>query len=278
MSSSMSTCRICVIPSRELSSGPGLARAAASESPAQLAARLSLPLLPLESTTEWPCDFLLFYDDGRLSLQQNDKGAAGPLCVDFEDATLAYRQRHARQPEAILKALGAKHGETLRIVDATAGWGLDAFVLASAGHSVELFERSAILHALLQDGLRRALVSGDERLAVIVRRMRLHFGDSSLTLRAWGEARPDVIYLDPMFPERNKSAKVKKNMYLLQQMLHDELRAQTLLRDALSLAPRRVVVKRPAHAGFLEDIKPSFQLTGKSSRFDIYLAPGVRGG
>ncbi len=274
----MSTSRICVAPSRERGSSPGLAWTAASESPAQLAVRLSLPLLPLENPAECQCDFLLFYDDGRLSLQQNDKGAAGPLCVDFEDATLAYRQRHAKQPEAILKALGAKHGEILRIVDATAGWGLDAFVLASAGHIVDLFERSTILHALLQDGLRRSLASGDERLAVIARRISLHFGDSSLTLRAWREARPDVVYLDPMFPERSKSAKVKKNMFLLQQMLHDELPAQTLLRDALSIAARRVVVKRPAHAGFLEDIRPSFQLTGKSSRFDIYLAPGVRGG
>ncbi len=274
----MSTSRVCVAPFRERGNSTELERAAASESPAQLAVRLSLPLWSPQTTTARPCDFLLFYDSGRLSLQQNDKDVAGPLCVDFEDATVAYRQRHARQPEAILKALGARHGETLRIIDATAGWGLDAFVLASAGHSVDLFERSAILHALLKDGLHRALASGDERVAIIARRMTLHFGDSSLTLRAWGEARPDVIYLDPMFPERSKSAKVKKNMYLLQQMLHDELPAQTLLRDALSIAARRVVVKRPAHAGFLEGIRPSFQLTGKSSRFDIYLAAGAKGG
>lgn len=274
----MSTFRICVAPSRESDIRPDRPRGDTSESEAQLAARLSLPLWQFENTTEHKCQFLLFYDNARLSLKQNEEGAAGPLCVDFEDATLTYRQRHARQPEAILKALGAKGGETLRIVDATAGWGLDAFVLASAGHRVDLFERSVILHALLQDGLRRATASGDERLVVIAKRMTLHFGDSSMTLRAWGEARPDVIYLDPMFPERSKSAKVKKNMYLLQQMLHDELPAETLLRDALSLAGRRVVVKRPAHAGFLEDIKPSFQQAGKSSRFDIYLTAGPGAG
>lgn len=271
----MSTFRFCVASSIERGTSPAMVRGGAPESQAQLAVRLSLPLWSHENAVEKQCSFLLFYDNARLSLQQNDQGASGPLCVDFEDATLAYRQRHARQPEAILKALGAKHGESLHIVDATAGWGLDAFVLAAAGHRVDLFERSVILHALLQDGLSRAAISGDERLAAIVRRMTLHFGESSVKLQAWGDAHPDVIYLDPMFPDRSKSAKVKKNMYLLQQMLHDELPAETLLRDALSLARRRVVVKRPAHAGFLEDIKPSFQLTGKSSRFDIYLTHNI---
>lgn len=268
----MSTTRICVAPSIERITNPGSVPVA-PESHAQLAARLSLPLWFQAMATEQPCGFLLFYDDACLSLQQNDQNASGPLCVDFEDASLAYRQRYSKQPEAILKALGAKHGESLQIVDATAGWGLDAFLLASAGHRVDLFERSAILHALLQDGLRRAAASADQSLGVIVSRMTLHLGDSSLKLQAWVDSHPDVIYLDPMFPERSKSAKVKKNMYLLQQMLHEELPTETLLRDALTLARRRVVVKRPAHAGFLEDIKPSFQLTGKSSRFDIYITP-----
>lgn len=271
MSLPMSTSCICVAPSIAGCINSGITQCVAPETHAQLAARLSLPLWSPEQAVEQQCGFLLFYDSACLSLKQNDQGASGPLCVDFEDTTLTYRQRHSRQPEAILKALGAKHGETLRIVDATAGWGLDAFVLASAGHRVDLLERSVILHALLQDGLRRATASLDERLAVIASRMTLHFGDSSVKLQAWGDDHPDVIYLDPMFPERSKSAKVKKNMYLLQQMLLDELPTETLLRDALSLAKRRVVVKRPAHAGFLEDIKPSFQLAGKSNRFDIYL-------
>ena len=267
----INTSRVCIAPPIEDGCVSQMNRGPAPESQAQLAVRLSLPLWTPEEVADCQYGFLLFYDQGCLSLQQNDQSASGPLCVDFEDATLAYRQRHSRQPEAILKALGARQGESLQIVDATAGWGLDAFVLASAGHRVDLIERSVILHALLQDGLRRAAGSRDEGLAVIADRMTLHLAESSLKLQAWGDPLPDVIYLDPMFPERRKSAKVKKNMYLLQQMLHDELPAETLLRDALSLARRRVVVKRPAHAGFLEDIKPSFQLTGKSSRFDIYL-------
>ena len=267
----ISTTRVCIAPPVENGCVSDTTRGPAPESQAQLAVRLSLPLWAPEEAKECECGFLLFYDHACLSLQQNDQNASGPLCVDFQDATLAYRQRHSRQPEAILKALGARHGESLQIVDATAGWGLDAFVLASAGHRIDLIERSVILHALLQDGLRRAAASSDEGLAVIADRMTLHLGESSLKLQGWGASLPDVIYLDPMFPERRKSAKVKKNMYLLQQILHDELPTEALLRDALSLARRRVVVKRPAHAGFLEDIKPSFQLTGKSSRFDIYL-------
>jgi 16S rRNA (guanine1516-N2)-methyltransferase len=243
----------------------------APETPLELAARLSLPWGPAITHSDGGYHFLLFYQDGCLSLQQSEDRAASPLCVDFEDGTLTYRQRHATQPEAILKAIGARHSERLRVVDATAGWGLDAFVIAAAGHRVDLFERSTILHALLQDGLHRAAASQDARVVETARRMTLHLGDSGLLASSNLDALPDVIYLDPMFPERRKSAKVKKNMFLLQRLLQDEVPSATLLRDTLPLARRRVVVKRSLHAGFLEELKPSFQLSGKSSRFDIYL-------
>ena len=81
----------------------------------------------------------------------------------------------------------------------------------------------------------------------------------------------DVIYLDPMFPERTKSAKVKKNMQVLQQYLGHEDEPAGLLDTCLLTARRRVVVKRPRYAGWLDACKPSQEITGKSSRFDIYL-------
>src|SRR5436190_24267612 len=83
--------------------------------------------------------------------------------------------------------------------------------------------------------------------------------------------RPEIIYLDPMFPERKKSAAVKKEMVLLQQLVGDDLDADALFHLALTCANNRVVVKRPRLAEPIAGIRPNFSITGKSSRFDIYL-------
>lgn len=235
-----------------------------------LAQRLSLPVLPDDSISDTAGLFVLFYDRGRLSLRHDARGAPGAVCVDFEAASLLYRQAHQTQPEAILKAAGVKRGVTLNVLDATAGLGQDAFIFACAGCKVTMVERSRILHAMLADGLRRAEVSDDPRLTSVIDNLWLHNADSG----AFVPPTPiDVVYLDPMFPERKKSAKVKKNMYLLQQLLHDDGITEGLLQRALEIAGKRVVVKRPRHADYLEGLKPSFQLLGKSSRFDIYLTP-----
>ena len=218
-------------------------------------------------------DFQLQQHDGLLVLVRLSDPSLGAVSVDFDDKTLAWRQRHPQQPEALLKAAGVRPGHPLSIIDATAGLGQDAFIFANAGCNVLMLERSELLHALLKDGLNRASCSQDVRVRDAAARMSLICADSArLDFAALAEA-PDVIYLDPMFPERRKkSAKVKKNMFMLQQLLNDEPAAAGLLQTALLAARKRVVVKRPRIAGFLEDCKPSYQLLGTSSRFDIYLA------
>ena len=236
-----------------------------------LATHLSVPLLPTMQQPVDFCEFLLFFDKARLCLRSTAEGASGAVCVDFDNDSLQYRQRHHAQPEALLKAAAIKQGHMTRVLDATAGFGLDAYLLAGAGSTVILCERSKILHAMLADGMRRASCSAEERVRQTVARMHLHEGDSLSLMRAPWQARPDVVYLDPMFPERKKkSAKVKKNMFLLQQLLHGQEDAPGLLEEALTLALKRVVVKRPRHAPFLEDRAPGFTLEGKSSRFDVY--------
>ena len=76
----------------------------------------------------------------------------------------------------------------------------------------------------------------------------------------------DVVYLDPMFPARRKSARVKKEMWLLQHVL--DTPAPQL---ALAKSRRRVVVKRPVKAPPLEGRSPAFAIPGKTVRFDVYL-------
>lgn len=217
-------------------------------------------------------DFKLERQEGQLALSCISDPSLGAVSVDFDDKSLAWRQRHPAQPETLLKAVGLRSGQALRILDGTAGFGLDAFILASTGCEVLMLERNAWVHALLADGLHRAAGSDDERVRKAVSRMQLLHADSTLVASESIGGAPDVVYLDPMFPERRrKSAKVKKHMAMLQLLLDAEPDAPGLLAWAMGLGARRVVVKRPRIAGFLDACKPSYQLPGSSSRFDIYL-------
>lgn len=201
--------------------------------------------------------------------------------VDFSEGKAAHRRRYGGgKGQAIAKAVGLNKGFIPHVMDCTAGLGGDAFVLASLGCTVTMFERSPIAHLLLSDGLTRALGSakdsGDEALLKVVTRLRLSQGDAvnhlEVLLRA--KERIDVIYLDPMFPERKKSASVKKEMHVFHSVIGADEDADKLLAPALACARYRVVVKRPKIAPFLAAREPSFQLLGKSSRYDIYTILG----
>ena len=168
----------------------------------------------------------------------------------------------------IAKAVGVQPGVRPRVLDATAGLGRDAFVLASLGCSVTLIERQPLIAALLEDGLARAALDRD--VAPIAAQMQLLNGNAIELMRAWQGEPPQVIYLDPMFPHRDKSALVKKEMRLFRPFVGDDLDAPALLEAALNLASHRVVVKRPRKAPLIEGAKPGYALEGKSSRYDIY--------
>ena len=152
--------------------------------------------------------------------------------------------------------------------------GRDAFVFAQLGCEVSLIERQPIIAALLADGLERARF--DAEVAPIVQRMHLHPGNAIAEMRTWtGETR-QVIYLDPMFPHRDKSALVKKEMRVFRPLVGDDDDAPQLLAAALALASHRVVVKRPRKAPCIEGRTPSYTLEGKSSRFDIYALKSLK--
>ena len=168
----------------------------------------------------------------------------------------------------IAKAVGVQAGVRPRVLDATAGLGRDAFVLAALGCDLQLIERQPVIAALLEDGLARAARSPD--VAAVVARMRLRTGNAIELMHQWRDEPPQVIYLDPMFPHRDKSALVKKEMRLFRPLVGDDLDAPALLEAALALASHRVVVKRPRKAPAVDGAKPGYSLEGKSSRYDIY--------
>jgi len=136
---------------------------------------------------------------------------------------------------------------------------------------VHMIERSAIIAALLEDGLRHA--RQDETIGRLIKdKLSLLCGDSRQALPDV-PFEPEVIYLDPMFPHEEKSALVKKEMRILQTVVGQDEDADELLKLALSIATRRVVVKRPAYADVLAGITPQASIKTKKHRFDIYLIP-----
>ena len=225
---------------------------------------------------EFPAPFALVLTDTRLELRKLDEPKLGAVYVDFVDGAVAHRRKFGGgRGQSIAKAVGLKFGAMPTVVDATAGLGRDAFVLASLGCKVTLIERSPVVAALLQDGLARA--GQDPEIGPWVReRMQLQQGPAVETLLALTE-RPEVIYLDPMFPHKQKSALVKKEMRVFQSLVGPDLDADALLPAALKMANKRVVVKRPAYAGWLNEHKPSMAIETKGNRFDVYVMAALAG-
>ena len=157
------------------------------------------------------------------------------------------------------------------MIDATAGLGRDSFVLADLGARVRLCERHPVIAAMLEAGMDAARNSGDSWLVERVSRMQLHKGDACL-LPPEELDDVDVIYLDPMFPARGKSAAVKKEMALFQYLLHDSIGdGEATLRWALQQQVARVVVKRPARAAALAGVAPSHSIEGRAVRYDVHV-------
>jgi len=200
------------------------------------------------------------------------KSKMGPISVDFVGGKLDHRRRYGggrKQPLA--KAIGLKRGATPIVLDATAGLGRDAFILACLGCYVQMVERSKVVAALLYDGLQRAQ-QNLEIGPLMTERLQLIHHDAQHFLSHLSDItqRPDVIYLDPMYPHRQKSALVKKEMQFFQRVIGEDLDAPALLETALACAKRRVVIKRPKWAPNLTNIKPNFCIKSENTRFDVY--------
>ncbi|MDE9466285.1 16S rRNA (guanine(1516)-N(2))-methyltransferase RsmJ [Xenorhabdus bovienii] len=205
----------------------------------------------------------------RLELRKLDEPKLGGIYVDFVAGTMAHRRRFGGgRGEAVAKAVGIKKGYLPTVVDATAGLGRDAFVLASIGCQVRMLERHPVVAALLDDGLQRGY-QNEEIGSWLKERMTL-IHTSSITALTDITPPPDVVYLDPMYPHRQKSALVKKEMRVFQSLVGADEDADGLLEPARALAKRRVVVKRPDYAEPLAGVKASATITTKNHRFDIY--------
>jgi 16S rRNA (guanine1516-N2)-methyltransferase len=216
--------------------------------------------------------FLLESHEGVLQLLPRDSKRGGPLLVDFRAPSVAYRRNTSGIKQEIARAVGCKPGYRPTVFDATAGLGSDAFVLASLGCHVTLAEQHPVVFALLEDGLKRARQGDDDVAAITTEFLQLLPMGSALMHLAASAETFDVVYLDPMFPERQKSASVKKAMQYLHEVVGiDHQQEEELFRLARSKAGKRVVVKRSRHAPDLVPEKPSYRVEGKAVRYDVYL-------
>lgn len=220
----------------------------------------------------------LYFSPQGLTLIPIANVSSGVVRCEFVSGTNRHRSHYGGgNGQSIAKAVGVSGKFQPHVLDVTAGLGRDAFVLASLGCKLTLLERNPIVYKLLEDGLQRAQAAADSdpQLDAIVSKMQLLQEDcmqylDALDKDALEPNQPDIIYIDPMFPLRKKSAKVKKDMQALHKIVGTDEDSGQIIDKALSKARYRVVIKRPAHAGFLADTKPTYSLNGKSTRFDIF--------
>ena len=225
------------------------------------------------SITKHPqTQFLLQLKQQALELIKLDEPKLDGIKVDFVEGAMAHRRKFGGgRGQDIAKAVGLKHGFTPHVLDATAGLGRDAFVLASLGCQLTLMERMPVVAALLDDGLERAKLNSE--VGEIAKRMELIHASSIDKMNLTEQI--DVVYLDPMYPHREKSAAVKKEMRVFQSLVGEDLDADALLEPALALAEYRVVVKRPCYAPPLANKKPSMSIKMKKNRFDVYVNKAI---
>lgn len=227
--------------------------------------------------------FALVLTDERLELRKLDEPKLGAIYVDWVTGAVAHRRKFGGgKGQAIAKAAGLNKGVMPTVLDGTAGLGRDAFVLASLGCKVQLVERHPVVAALLDDGLQRAK-QDPEIGAWVQERVNLIHASSHDALHQLAQdpnfARPDVVYLDPMYPHpegKKKSALVKKEMRVFQSLVGADNDADGLLEPALALATKRVVVKRPDYAEWLNQHKPTMAIETKKNRFDVYVLSAMK--
>ena len=186
---------------------------------------------------------------------------------DFAE-TMMHRVTNGRLQHEMLVKAASSEKEGRKAIDATAGRGEDAFLLAAQGYEVTLYEQNPVVAALLKDAIRRA--KKNQILKDIAGRMKVVEADSVESMSKLLDP-VDVIYLDPMFPARQKSSLINKKLQLIQKLEPPCSEETDLFDAALKVGPSRIIVKRPLKSEYLAGREPSYTLKGKAIRYDCYV-------
>lgn len=207
--------------------------------------------------------WFLHFAERRLCLSHSAKKHLRNIHADLSATSDRFSSQKKLAHELLIKAIGGMAAPSRRIVDATAGLGTDALLMAAAGHQLTMIEQSPVLTALLEQALQLDSAPG----------LSLCKGNAVQRLPELSAAnRPHIVYLDPMFPSHGKSSLARKQLQALKELLEDvaEQDEAHLLKVALQVASHRVVVKRPIRAQPLPGPKPGFAYKGKLVRYDCY--------
>ncbi len=220
---------------------------------ADIARKYSLPVVSAADGAD--CRFVLDFAGDALKL--------------FEPGQVRYRPVYMRsnsvQRTSRRVLLGRAIGRKVRtVVDASAGLGADTVLLAKMGYEVFAIERNPVIAALLEDGIQRLKTTTDQlSIDFLFADARFCLADLPFT--------PQVIYLDPMYPEgRKRSVQVARPLRVLRALCGDDTDSESLLKAALVHALKRVVVKRPHFAEPLCRDRLTHSMKGKLVRYDIY--------
>lgn len=191
-----------------------------------------------------------------------------PFWIDFTGGALQQRRQQSGRRQPLARAVGVKPDHFPSVLDLTAGLGEDAFILASLGCKVHMLERAPIPAALLTDALNRLYADAKASAGI---ELTLSFADAEHYFTTQPNQSWETLYLDPMFPPRQKSARVKKNMQLLQGLLSSSVDdGSSLFACARQQSAQRWVIKRPKSAPTLNPEKPHHQIQSGVVRFDVY--------
>lgn len=187
---------------------------------------------------------------------------------DFEQ--MLHRITEGRLQHEMLVHVAKTKDECPKAIDATAGMGEDSLLLAACGYEVTLFEQNAVIAALLKDALRRA--KKHSVLKPIVERMHLIEGNSIEWMARQIDS-VDLIYLDPMFPARQKSGLINKKLQLIQKLEQPCVEEELLLETAIQMHPKKIIIKRPLKGANLAGREPNYSVKGKAIRYDCIIPP-----
>lgn len=176
---------------------------------------------------------------------------------------LSKQKLSRKQP--LIKAVGFK-GKPIRILDITAGWAQDAFLLFKTGCHVTAVEANPFVFHFVQESLLQQGISS--------KNLKFSLDNSLNYLKTIKETnKPDVIYMDPMFGGKKKSLS-QKPLVILKQIVGETKDKEQLFEQALKKAKHRVLVKRHRLDPPLKE-KPLCIFKGRSVCYDIFMP--VRG-
>ena len=212
---------------------------------------------------------------------------AGHLDIDFFSKKMRYRMQHINKAqEPLLRALGWKSTEQKHVFDMTAGLGRDACLLFFAGFNVTMFERNPVLQILLKNALSEIpaneftqcfKLAPQDSISYLTNIVEKNLASNVQNDQADKTPFADAIYIDPMYPERKKSALVKKELRIIRNLVGADFDSEQLLETAIKSGVARVVVKRPKGSEYVADLAPSHSVESPNTRFDVYLKSGNSG-